>query len=258
MKSYIDNFVKYRWLLCELVSRDLKVKYRRSILGYVWSLLNPLLMMVVISAVFSQIFRYDIDNFPIYLMSGQLVFNFFSEATSTAMTGIIQGGDLIKKVYIPKYIFPVSRVLSAFVNLFCSFIALILVMIITGTKFHITLILAPILLAYILVFSIGLGLVLATFAVYFRDMIHLYGVFITALMYFTPLFYPVEMLTDELMIYIQFNPMFHMVNYARDIILYGTWPSIGQNLICGFLSILMLVVGLRVFKNNQDNFILHI
>lgn len=108
-------FFNYIWLLEELVKRDLKIKYRRSVLGYVWSVLNPLLMMVVLTIVFSNLFKFDIPNYPLYLLCGQLIFNFFSDATTQAMNSILMGASLIKKVYLPKYIFPVARVLSSFV-----------------------------------------------------------------------------------------------------------------------------------------------
>lgn len=132
--KYFDNFWKYKGLLKEFVVRDLKIKYRRSVLGYLWSLLNPLLMMIVMTAVFSSIFRFDIPNFPIYLLSGQIIFNFFSEATTVAMSSIIGSGGLIKKVYVPKYIFPLSRVISSFVTLLFSLVAIIIVVIATNVK----------------------------------------------------------------------------------------------------------------------------
>ena len=127
MSSYIQNFKKFQPLLAELVARDIKIKYRRSVLGVLWTLLNPLFMMIILSVVFSSIFKFDIENFPLYILSGQLIFNFFNDATTSSMTSIIGSAALIKKVYVPKYLFVIARVFSSFINLMASLVALILV-----------------------------------------------------------------------------------------------------------------------------------
>ena len=142
MSTYIENFMKYKPLLSELTMRDIKTRYRRSVMGVLWSLLNPLCQMIVLSIVFSNIFRSDIENFPLYILSGQVIFNFFSESTSNAMSAIIGSASLIKKAYIPKYLFVLSRIMSSAVNLLASFAALIVVMLVTRAEFHITILLS--------------------------------------------------------------------------------------------------------------------
>ena len=136
MSTYIENFKRFRPLLNELVSRDIKIKYRRSIMGVLWTLLNPLLMMIVLSIVFSNLFKFDIENFPLYLLSGQVIFNFYSDSTNNAMGAIIFNAPLIKKVYVPKYLFVVSRVVSSFINLMAAFTALLFVMVATRAELH--------------------------------------------------------------------------------------------------------------------------
>lgn len=173
LRAQLEKWKKYRTLLGRLVQRDLKVKYRRSVLGYLWSLLNPLLMMVVMSVVFSYMFRYDIPNYPIYLITGQIMFTFFSESTTMAMTSVIGNAALMKKVYVPKYIFPISRVLSCFVTLLFSLAAVVIVMLATRTPVTPVIVLFPLPLVYVLLFSIGVGLILSVLAVYFRDTTHL-------------------------------------------------------------------------------------
>ena len=168
MNSTIENFKKYKPLLFELVSRDLKTKYRRSVLGVLWTVLNPLGMMLVMTVVFSTVFRQNIENFPVYLMCGQLVFNFFNEASNMAMTSILGNASLIKKVYVPKYLFPLSRVCSSLVNMLTSFIALIIVIIVTRTPVTWTIITAVFPVLYVSMFAFGVGLVLATAVVTFR------------------------------------------------------------------------------------------
>ena len=164
------NFSKYRPLIRELVTRDLKVKYRRSFLGYVWSILNPLLMMLLQTLVFSYMFRFQIENFPLYLICGNTLFNFFNESTNMGMGSVLGNSSLIKKVYVPKFIFPISRVVSSFVNLLFSLAAIILVMLITRSPFHLTILLvwAPLVLLFL--FTCGIALLLSALAVYFRDL----------------------------------------------------------------------------------------
>lgn len=255
---FIKNFLKYRELLNQLVVRDIKVKYRRSVLGILWSLLNPLLMMVVITIVFSNLFRFDIKNFPVYLLTGQILFNFFSESTSTAMTSIIGGSSLIKKVYIPKYIFPISRCLSSFVNLIFALPAILVIMAATKVKFGWTIILFPLPLIFLLIFAMGISLIISAYAVFFRDIVHLYSVFLTAWMYLTPIFYPVNIIPDEYKFLIKINPMYYIIEIFRDITLYARMPS-GQFVMIGLLiSITTFIIGAAVFYKNQNRFILYI
>lgn len=254
----IKNIYKYRWLLQQLVNRDLKVKYKRSVLGYLWSLLNPLMMMVVISSVFSHIFRFSIENFPIYLLCGSVLFTFFAESTSMAMSSIIQGAGLIKKVYVPKYIIPLSKIISSFVNLMYSLIAVVIMLIFYKIQIHWTILLFPIPLIYVFMMSLGMGLMLSVAATYFRDVIYLYGILIQAWTYFTPLFYPIDAVSESIQFFIRLNPMYHVVTYFRDIVMYGKLPTMQTNLICLAYSIAFLLIGVLVFRKHQKKFLLYI
>lgn len=254
----MKQFVAYKWLLEELVIRDLKLKYRRSILGYFWSILNPLMMMVILTIVFSNMFRFDIPNYPVYLLAGQLIYSFFAESTSMAMGAILGSASLIKKVYLPKYIFPLSRILSCFITTLCSLVALFIVMILTGTKFSLTLILLPVILSYILIFCIGMGLILSVLIVFFRDIQHFYGVFLTGFNYLTPIFYPAKLLPSWLYKLLPCNPLYNFIDYFRKIVVYGIWPTLEDNLICLIFSFCIFTLGIYVFKKNQNKFILYI
>lgn len=258
LKEWLFSFFRYQDLLKELVVRDIKVKYRRSVLGYIWSVLNPLLMMVVISTVFSHMFRFDIENYPVYLLTGQLVYNFYSESTNFAMTSIINGGSLIKKVYLPKYIFPLSRVLSSFVNLLFSLTALIIILVATKAQITPAFFLFPLPLIYLLLLCIGVGLIMSVVTVFFRDMLHLYGVFLTALMYMTPIFYPVSAMSDEVVKILKLNPLFHIVGMFRKIVMDGQFPTLRENIVCLAFSVVFILIGLVVFKKKQDNFVLYL
>lgn len=256
--NHFRTFLKYQNLLKELVIRDIKVRYRKSVLGLLWTVLNPLLMMIVITIVFSTIFKQSIPNFPIYYLAGSLIFSFNSESTSNALYSIIGNASLIKKVYIPKYLFPLSKIVSGLVNLGFSLIAMFIVMFITNTPFYSTLLLLPIPIAYVFVFSTGLGLILAAATVFFRDIAHFYGVFILAWTYFTPIFYPVSILPEAAMKVMKLNPMYHYINYFRDLVLHGIFPSLRENLLCAIISLVSLILGVFVFYRKQDRFVLYI
>lgn len=234
------------------------MRYQKSVLGMLWTVLNPLLMMVVITIVFSTLFKQNIPNFPIYYLTGSLIFSFNSETTSNALYSVLFNASLMKKVYIPKYLFPLSKTFSGLVNLGFSLIAMFVVMVVLDVEFKITLLLLPIPIFYTFLFATGLGLFLAAATVFFRDIAHFYGVFIMAWTYLTPIFYPVSILPDSVLRLMQLNPMYHYVSYVRELVLYGTFPGMRENLICFLFGIGMFIVGIAVFARKQDKFILYI
>ena len=252
------HLTNYMPLARELVVRDLKVKYRRSFLGYLWSLLNPLMMMSVMSYIFSTLFKSNIPNFPLYLICGQTLWAFFNESTNMAMYSVIQNGSLIKKVYVPKFIFPLSRVLSSFVTMSFSLAAILIVMIFTKAAFYWTTLLFWVPLLLLFMFCCGIGLMLSALSVYFRDITHLYGVLMFALMYFTPIFYDMSFLPENVQRSITFNPMYNYITFFRSVILYGQFPGAQVWTMCIVSGLVSLVAGLLVFKKLQKNFILYI
>lgn len=258
MVTHIENFMKYRPLLYELVARDVKIKYRKSVLGVLWTLLNPLLMMTILSIVFSNLFRFDVENYSLYLLAGQILFNFYNESTSGAMTSILGNAALIKKVYIPKYLFVVSRIASSSINILSSFCALILVMLFTRTELHFTMFLVVIPLAYLILFSLGIGMILAALTVKFRDIMHLYTVFLTALMYLTPIIYPIDMLPAWVKVIVNLNPLTGILNIFRSVMIYNTVPTLGQFLISFVVVLVTLGLGFWIFYKQQDEFILNL
>ncbi len=255
----ILTFLRYRYLLENLIKRDLKVKYRRSVLGILWSLLNPVMLMLVMSAVFSKIFHNDIEFFPLYLIIGQTVFSFLNEATSGALFSVVGASALLKKIYIPKYIFPMEKIMFACVNFLFSLVAVLLMMIIYGVPFTWRIILFIIPTVTLLMFCIGLGMMLATVCVFFRDIQYLYSVVIVAWTYLTPLFYPISYLEGH-WIYsiVMLNPLTHYVMYFRDVLIYGVVPSVQENLICLGWGLLFSILGVLFFRSKQDEFIMHI
>jgi len=258
LKADIIKLYKYRTLLYQLVKRDFKAKYKRSVLGILWTILNPLFTMLILTAVFSTLFRFDIENYPVYLLAGQLIFNFFSEATNLSMNSILGNAAMIKKVSVPKYIFPVSRVLSSLVNCLFSLLALVFVMLITKATFSWTIILSVIPLILTTIFSMGVGLFLSSIIVFFRDVGHLYSILLTAVMYLTPIFYPISIVPETVLPLIYANPIYYFVDYFRAVAIYGMLPTLEQNLICITLAVVSLLVGLFFFYKRQDEFILYL
>ncbi len=257
-KTYVDTFLRFRILLYDLVLRDIKVKYRRSVLGVVWSVLNPLLMMLVMTAVFSAVFKVSIPNFQGYFLTGFVLFNFYGEATSGAMSSVLGSASLIKKVYIPKYLFAVEKVLFAFINFAFALAAVAIVLIATKVPIKITVLLAPIPVLYTFIFALGIGLILAVCAVFFRDTLHLYTVLLTALNYFTPIFYPEDIIPEKIQWLYYCNPLVHFVKYFRSCVIHGEIPDLKTNLLCAAFAFGALILGLILFKKKQDSFVLYV
>lgn len=255
----LKDFIHYKDLLKHLVMRDIKLKYRRSVLGYLWSILDPLFTMIVMTVVFSKMFNKNIENFPVYLFCGQLLFNYMKNSTGQAMNSINTNGALIKKAYVPKYIFSFSKSISSLIDMLFTMIALFLVMVATGASFSIWNLLFPFVLFQLFVFSLGLGLFLAQANVFFRDVQHIYNAVMLAWMYLTPIFYPVESLPSTVQYAVtHFNPVYYYVKQFRDIIYLGIPPQ-GKYIFAGVVAaLLMLVFGTGMFLKNQDRFILHI
>lgn len=255
----LDAFRHYKPLLEQLVMKDIKLKYRRSFLGYLWSILNPLMIMIIMVLVFQNMFRFDIENYPVYLIIGQTVFNFVSEATNQAMWSITGNAALLKKTYVPKYIFTISKVTSSFVNTLFALGAMLIVFVVCHVKFNWYMLFIPVILLEVYIFSVGLGLLLAQGTVFFRDIQYIYGAFLTAWMYLTPLFYPISQLPFRLMWGIKhFNPLYSYITQFRTIVLESAFPDyrlIAYGFIVSFVS---LLIGTIVFMKKQDRFILYI
>lgn len=262
-KNFFTDMKKYAPLLFNLAGKDFKLKYRRSVLGVLWSILNPLFTMLIISKVFGALLKVNVPNFSTYYIVGWSIWNFFSESTNLSMSSILQGAPLIKKVYLPKYIFPLEKCLFALVNFAFSLIAVVAVMCLQGVFDGITsttILLAPVPVLLCLIFNIGMSLFLSALTVFFRDIQHLYGVLLTAWMYLTPIIYPMDLLEHHttLQFIVKCNPMYYYVEYFREVVMYGQVPDLNFNLITIAVSFGALLFGSFVFSKAQKRFILHI
>ena len=253
-------YKKYRFLLKQLIIRDFKVKYKRSFLGVVWSLLYPVLTMSVMALVFTNIFKFSTPgvNYLVYLLSGLVMFNYFSEASNLAMSSVVANFSLINKVYIPKYIFPFCKCLFVGINFLLTLIPLYVIIILTGTGINIYHLFLPYVFICLLLFTIGIGFILSTIAVFLRDMFYIYGVVITLWTYLTPIMYDVSIIPEKFQIFMKFNPMYWFLDFARQIILYNQMPGVRNFIYCGVFGLGIFIIGIVIFKKNQDKFIYYV
>lgn len=267
LKNIFANFKKYEFLMKQLILRDFKVKYKRSVLGVLWSLLYPILMMTVMAIVFSQMFRFKVEgiNYLVYLMTGIIMWNYFSEASNSAMSSVVVNFLLINKVYIPKYIFPVAKCLFVGINFVLTLIPWFVLIILTQfglgnypASINWYYLLIPYIFVCLIIFTIGMGLLLSCVSVFLRDMFYIYGIILTIWNYFTPVFYSIEILPTYLQKLFQFNPLYQYINSVRSIVLYGVCPSIGTLILLAVIALGTLLIGGIVFKKNQDKYIYYI
>ena len=248
---------KYRFLLKQLVSRDFKTKYKRSVLGIAWSFLNPLLTMGVQYLVFSTLFKTSSGNYPVYLISGLIFFNFFSESASLGMQSVVGNASLIKKVYMPIYIYPLSRLISSLVNFGFSLIPLLGVVLITGVPIRPSFLLLVFDVVCLMMFNYGVILILSTLMTFFQDTQYIWGVISLMLMYLTPLFYTDSIIPREYLALYRANPLYQFISFARTCIIDGVSPSLQAYWWCLGSGVLFMALGIWVFHRNQQKFVLY-
>ena len=253
MKKYIDSFLNYRFLLWELVKKGIKLKYRRSYLGIIWSLLEPLLTMIVLTMVFGTILGTRTKEFSVYILCGRLLYNFYSTSTKSALTSIRRNAAMIKKVYVPKYLYTLSSIIFLI-----SLIVLVVVAAVLNVRPTWYLIQAPVALILVLMLSIGCSFILATLGVFFRDMEYLWGVALMLIMYMCAIFYQPEKILDSGFAWVlKFNPLYCIIDIFRAAV-FGRMMNIHYFLYATGFSVVTIVVGLILFIKKQDEFILQI
>lgn len=256
--SGFSTLEKYMFLIRQLIKRDFRSKYKRSILGVFWSFLNPLLTMIVQYIVFSELFRFDIQYYPVYLICGVVSFSFFTESCGMTLVSIVDNSNLITKVYMPKFVYPFTRTISSLVNLLISLIPLFVVALISGVTPTKAYFLLPIPLLFLTIFSLGVGLILCSSNVFFRDTKFLWGILSMIWMYLTPIFYPAEILPHNVAWILDFNPLNYFISFTRSLIIEGVSPEPIFYIKSAVISVLTLVIGILVFKKCEDKFVLYI
>ena len=245
-------------LLANLVRRDLTVRYKRSVIGFFWTMLNPLLLMVILTIVFSNLFRFDIPHYETYFLSEYLAFGFFQQTTVTAMTSFGWYGSLMKRVRVPKSIFAIATTLSGLINLALAHIPLFAIMLVMGAPIRPAVLFLPVSFAIIACFTLGVSLLLSALAVYFDDVSHMYQVATIGLMYLTPIIYPISIVPYKWMWLIRLNPLTQLFKLARDPIYGGTLPELHILLPAILVSVTALAVGWVVFHRLARGFYLYL
>lgn len=242
----------------EMIRKDIKLKYRNSMLGIIWSILNPLLFMLVLTIIFQQVFSSSIEHFAIYVLSGRLIYACFSETTNFAMQSVVSNASLIKKVYVPKYFFPISRICSSYINTLLAMISVIPVILFSDLNFSWMNLMIVFPLFYLFLFCIGIGLILSTIYVFFRDMQHIYSLALVIVMYTSAIFYPADIIPERFLPIIQFNPIFNIIEMFRDAMINHSFPSIESHLFSLIYALILIGIGLFLFYKKQDKFIFYL
>ena len=249
---------EYRDLVAQLISRAIKTRYKRSVLGVAWTMLNPLLTMIVLTVVFSQVFRFSTEYYPVYVLSGVMAWSFFSGTTTAAMGEMVWGGGLLNRIYVPKAVFAVAALGTSIVNLGLSLIPLFLIALVLGVPLKLTVFAMLPAILLLSMFSLGIGLLLSTAVVYFADMLPVYDVLLTMWMYMTPIIYPIEILPPVLVPFFKLNPMYVMVEAFRQPLMYGTIPGWDVWGLAGLYAVVSLVTGGIVFTSRANEYVYRI
>lgn len=250
--SKLEQKKQNMFVIKELTGREIKRKYSRSYLGIFWSVLNPLLSMAVLSMIFTQIFSRSIENFPIYYLTGLIIWQLFTGATNSAMTTLVDNKMLLIKVKFPMEVFILARVYTALVNFGYSLIAYAVMLLVFRIPLKVEMLLLPVVILFLLLFSLGISYILATAYVFFGDVKHLYSVLLTLWMYCSALFYPVDSLEGFIRIVIENNPIFNYIDFARQIVMYGTIPGLTEIIRVVAWGIGMYVIGHHIYRKNKN------
>lgn len=254
----LEKFKKNQFLFEELVKRDFKQKYKRTVLGMGWSLLSPLLQLFVMSVVFSQFFGSGIEHYTIYLFCGNLVYSYFKESTNGGMNSLMSNSHIFSKVNVPKYLFLLSKNVSSLINFGLTLCIFFLFALIDGVEFgfHFLALIYPI--CCLVVFNIGVGLILSALFVFFRDISYLYDIFTLLLMYMSAIFYNVDTMEPWFQTLIMCNPIYCYIKYFRIVVLDGSIPSLAFHVLCLFYAVVVLAIGAGVYKKYNHKFLYYV
>lgn len=251
----LREIFRYRDLVVQIVRRDILTRYKRSVLGVAWTMLNPLGTMLVLSVAFSHVFGGTVEGYAAYVLSGLIAWTFFAQTTNAAISHLVWGGGLLRRIYLPRTVFALSAVGTGLVNLVLSIVPLVIVMLVTGVSLKATIIFLPVPILFLLMFSLGMGLLISAIAVYFTDVAEMYAIVLTAWLYLTPVIYPETILPPEYRVWIaRLNPMYHFIRLFRDPIYNGKIPEVTEILLAGFISVAVLVFSWIIFTRKADEF----
>lgn len=251
-----DTWDEKSFLLRQLVKRDFTTKYKESVLGIIWSFLNPLLIMVVFTLIFSVLFRREIHNFPVYFLTGRVLYEFFIAATRGAMESIRGNRGILTKIFVPRYMFAMGSICYEFINFLISLVILFGVMVVTGEQFHLMMFASIIPVIFLIIMITGVGLILAVLNTYFSDIGHFYNVFSLILMYASALFYPMEIVPADIQVIFTLNPLYTAITCFRDTMIYNVFPDGASLLYLAIFSVMLFGVGFLLFRIHEKKLVL--
>lgn len=254
----IREIIRYRELLRNLVTSNIKKRYKRSVLGFLWVMLDPLLMMLVFYFVFAGLFRQTIGNYTAYVISGITMWQLFAQGTQVASLAFISNRNLMNKLYMPKSIFPLSVVMSSLVHFLFALVPLFIVVILSGTSLSINIVLMPVVIALIFLFALGISLSISTLAVFFHDVIYIYDVLLLAWMYLSAIFYPITILPERLRSLMYLNPVFHYITLFRAILYDNSIQMVIHFIYGAVFAGLSLLAGWIIYSKNRDRIIFYL
>lgn len=251
----IQEIFEYRQMIFSLVRKDLRGRYKGSVLGFLWTFINPLLQLVVYTIVFSNILRTDVDKYYLFLFVALVPWVFFQASIVGGSSSVLSQQDLVKKIYFPREVIPISYVTSCFVNMLFSFIIIFMVVLISGVSLNVLgLLCLPVIMLVEYILALGFAMIVSATTVYFRDLEHILGIVTMVWMYMTPIMYPLDFVPDNLRAVFMLNPMTPIVVAYRDVLYYGRVPHI-STLLNGFLlGMITLVLGFIIFGKLKKNF----
>lgn len=254
MINRLKEIYKFKNLVYNLVSRDLKVKYKGSILGFFWSLLNPLIMLIVYTVAFKYIIRIRVENFPLFFLCGFLPWTFLSLSLSMAVSSIKDNANLVKKVYFPREILPLSIVLSNLVQFLLTFVILIPALFLFKIQLGFPLLFLPLLIIFHIAFTLGLAYILSALYVFFSDVRHLLEIFLQIWFWLTPIIYPVNFVPERFQSLYRLNPAVLFVESYRNSLLYNKWISFSELILLFLIGFVFLILGHLVFNRYNKKF----
>lgn len=256
MLSRVKEIYNYREMIFSLIKRELRGKYKASVLGFVWTFLNPLFQMVVYTIVFSFIMRSGIENFAIFLFVGLIPWNFFSVSVSSGASCVVSQENLIKKIYFPRIVLPISYVTSMFINMLLTFIVIFAVLFLTGYGINaVAVSFLPLVMIIEYILALGICMLVSALTVYFRDMEYILGIINMAWMYLTPILYTTDMVPEEFRTLFNLNPMTPVILAYQQILYHKQMPETGTLVHAGVVGVVILAIGILVFEKMQKKFV---
>lgn len=254
MVEELRDLLRYRDLLAQLIARNIKIRYKRSVLGVLWTMINPLMMTIIMTLVFSELFRFTVPLYTIYVLSGMVLWNFFAQVTVSAMSELVWGGALLNRIYMPRSVFAATALGTGLVNLALALPPLLLVMWFMGAPFKAALLSLPCAVLLTALFAFGLSLLLSALAIYFADVFEMYQLLLVAWQFLTPIIYPIEIVSEQNRWLFKLNPMYYFVEIFRLPIHRGVWPAAATYATAALIAVVTLLLGWTVFTSKTDQF----